>query len=106
MGEEPSVVSGLIRTLCQIINMTPPSEYEVNQIIEIKLVTVCGGKKKFVQCQFSGHQDVCVAHFRCVYVHFLCVPSNTKQASETTANQMAIASGLESLWHQVLLPGA
>lgn len=26
--------------------MTPPSECEVNQIIEIKLVTVCGGGKK------------------------------------------------------------
>lgn len=66
---------------------------EVNQIIEINLVTVCGGeKKKFVQCPFSGHQDVCVAHFTCVYVRFLCVPSNTKQASETTANQTAITS--------------
>lgn len=54
------------------------------RLSKMKLVNVCGGEKKFVQCPFSGHQDVHVAHFTFICA-FLCVPSNTKQASETTA---------------------
>lgn len=83
-----------------------PANVKWTRLSKLTLLMYVVVKKKFVQCQFSGHQDVWVAHFTCVYV-----PSNTKQASETTANQMAITSDdycavSRSLWHQLLLPGA
>lgn len=54
------------------------------------ILVTCGGEKKSVQCPFSGHQrHVLLISQLCVYVR-LYVLSNTKQVSETMANQTAI----------------
>lgn len=75
-------LSGLIVILSQNTNQdTAQRMWSKLRILKWTLWLRVVEKKKFVHCPFSGHRDVCVAHFTCVCA-FLCVLSNTKQASE------------------------
>lgn len=55
------------------------------RLAKMKLVNVCGGKKKVCTVSILRPSRCTCSSFHMFVCAFSCVPSNTKQASETTA---------------------